>query len=89
MQILGRLLASPNEWVSVWDLHQASGALAVHSRISDLRKLGYHIDQRNKHPKGTTAIHSFYRIRTDATDWRPGQSNPPAAAGANPSESKS
>jgi hypothetical protein len=81
MLILGRLLATPNEWVSVWELHEVSGALAVHSRISDLRKLGYPIDHKNVHPKGKTTIHSFYRINTDAAvSPLPGEKVAPTAS---------
>jgi hypothetical protein len=73
--ILGRLSASPGEWVSLIDLWQASGSMAVHSRITDLRKLGYRIEHRNVWPKdqrpsagdnasAARTVHSFYRLIT-------------------------
>lgn len=61
--ILGRLSATPGEWVSVLELHEISRSLAVHSRISDLRDRGYVIDHKNERPADSTAVHSFYRIR--------------------------
>lgn len=58
------LLARRGEWVAMTDLWQASGAFAVHSRISDLRKGGMSIDHRNERAaNGVT--HSFYRLLTD------------------------
>jgi len=44
------------------DLWKASGAFAVHSRISDLRQRGYTIDQKNVRT-ADRAIHSYYRLR--------------------------
>ena len=61
--ILGRLSATPGEWVSLVDLWQVSGSMAVHSRINDLRQNGYEIEHRNQRPKGEGhRIHSFYRL---------------------------
>ncbi|MGN6387292.1 MAG: hypothetical protein ACTHMT_13740 [Verrucomicrobiota bacterium] len=61
--ILGRLSATPGEWVSLVDLWEVSGSMAVHSRINDLRQSGYQIEHRNEHPKGERhRIHSFYRL---------------------------
>jgi hypothetical protein len=67
--ILGRLSATPGEWVSLIDLWKASGSMAVHSRINDLRKLGYRIEHKNEYPEGQRAgavrtVHSFYRLIT-------------------------
>lgn len=58
------LRARCGEWVPMPDLWRASGAFAVHSRISDLRKLhGLRIEHRNeRQPDGAT--HSFYRLLT-------------------------
>jgi hypothetical protein len=49
-----------NKWVSMVDLWKVSGAFAVHSRISDLRKKGMNIENRRE-VSGRT-IHSFYRL---------------------------
>jgi len=43
--ILTALRAAKGDWVTMWDLYEASGAMAVHSRIADLRKRGHQIDQ--------------------------------------------
>jgi hypothetical protein len=57
--ILARLMETPGIWVPMPELAALSGAYAVHSRISDLRKRGYHIETKVvcRRPK-----HSFYRI---------------------------
>ena len=48
------------EWVSIRDLHTASGSYVVHSRIADLRKRGHVVEHRNEwHGR---ACHSFYRL---------------------------
>lgn len=62
--ILGRLLATPGEWVSVLELHTLSNSLAVHSRNNDLRNRGYQIDHKNERPAESTAVHSSYRINS-------------------------
>lgn len=60
-KVVERLRAAKGNWVPMPDLWQASGAFAVHSRVSDARiKLGLTIDQRNEHVNGE--CHSFYRI---------------------------
>jgi hypothetical protein len=61
-KIAATLRARCGEWVPMPDLWRASGAFAVHSRISDLRKRqGMRIEHRNEHqPDGAT--HSFYRL---------------------------
>jgi catalase (peroxidase I) len=60
-KILRFLKKKNGEWVSMVDLWRISGSMAVHSRISDLRKRqGLVIEQKNEfHGK---EVHSFYRI---------------------------
>lgn len=48
------------EWVPMPTLCLASGSYNVHSRISDLRRAGYQIQQRNS--RCGRAIHSEYRL---------------------------
>ena len=48
------------EWVPMPDLYFASGSMAVHSRISDLRSRGLQIDHRNLR-RGSMVI-SQYRL---------------------------
>ena len=45
--ILRRLQQTPGEWVPMPALARISGAYAIHSRISDLRRHGHRIDHRN------------------------------------------
>jgi biotin operon repressor len=42
------------------DLARAAGAYAVHSRISDLRRMGFEIDQQSR--RVGRVVHSFYRL---------------------------
>lgn len=58
--ILDELKRNVGEWVSMLDLHRVSRSMAVHSRISDLRKAGHIIKHRNEHVRG--ACHSYYRL---------------------------
>lgn len=44
------------------ELSQASGSLNVHSRISDLRKLGHEIQQRQI--REGRMVHSLYKIQS-------------------------
>lgn len=48
-------------WVSLPALHLTSGAYAVHSRISELRKRGYVIQNRTQKAKDGTRM-SWYRL---------------------------
>lgn len=57
--ILARLLETPGAWVPMPELAAISGAYAVHSRISDLRKRGYHIECK---VLCQSTKHSFYRL---------------------------
>lgn len=59
-QILAMLQERRGDWVSVLKLASLSGSLAVHSRITDLRKQGYTIEQQS-HRSGRK-IHSEYRL---------------------------
>lgn len=59
--ILARLKETPGEWVPMPELFRVSGAFAVHSRVSDLRKLGFAIAHKNVRSEAG-ATHSFYRL---------------------------
>jgi hypothetical protein len=59
-KILDALEKANGTWVSLPDLVRTSGAYAVHSRVSDLRKRGHRIEQANEHVGGL--IHSSYRL---------------------------
>lgn len=63
--ILAELQARPGEWVGLFDLYLASGSMAVHSRIADLRARGHHIDQRSD--RTSSRVLSYYRLRTTET----------------------
>lgn len=56
-------IVMPN-WVEMPDLWRVSGAMAVHSRIADLRKAGMNIE--NKREVRGRIVHSFYRLVEDA-----------------------
>lgn len=59
-QILARLELSPGGWVAMPELARLSGAYAVHSRVSDLRRNGHAIEHRNER-HGRRCL-SFYRL---------------------------
>lgn len=59
--ILDRLLSKAGSWVPMPELASVSGAYAVHSRISDLRKAGHEIEHRNE--RRGRIVASFYRLR--------------------------
>jgi hypothetical protein len=59
-KILARLRETPGQWVAMPDLVLASDSFNIHSRISDLRKRGHTIEQREQ--RDGRKIHSFYRI---------------------------
>jgi biotin operon repressor len=67
--ILQMLKNSKGNWVSMMDLHRGSGAMAVHSRISDLRKRGHDIAHRNQ-TQGKM-VHSYYRLILPAVHHQP------------------
>ena len=52
-----------NDWVTLPQLVAISGGYAVHSRVSDLRKRGYDIEQTSVRRAGK--VHSFYRLRRE------------------------
>lgn len=59
-QILARLMESRGEWVPMPELAALSGAYAVHSRVSELRERGYHIQCKVVTCKRSKR--SFYRL---------------------------
>ena len=59
-KILAALQATPGEWVSLLALWKASGSMAVHSRINDLRQRGHIIENRT--PQVARQVHSSYRL---------------------------
>ena len=60
-RILARLQQSAGQWVSLMDLHRASGSMNVHSRVADLRnRPGIIIEQKNIQHGRTK--HSHYRL---------------------------
>lgn len=60
-RIQAALEAKRGQWVAMPDLWRASGAFAVHSRISDLRKKGLDITQES-HRDQAGLVHSFYKL---------------------------
>ena len=61
-KILAHLTTHANQWVAMPELYQVSGAMAVHSRIADLRRAGHAIDHRNEREPGRRTLKSFYRL---------------------------
>jgi hypothetical protein len=59
-KILRLLQSRPGLWVRMPELSEYSGAYAVHSRVSDLRKAGHIIEQRLTRQGRKTE--SFYRL---------------------------
>jgi hypothetical protein len=58
--ILAALQRHAGHWVELPALYQASGSMAVHSRIADLRARGHIIEQRNQ--RHGRMVHSSYRL---------------------------
>lgn len=58
-RILAALRRAHGDWVPMPQLAAESGAFAVHSRISDLRKLGFAIEVKLE---GQRPKRSFYRL---------------------------
>jgi hypothetical protein len=58
--ILDELQSRQGEWTPMPVLSLLSGAYAVHSRIAELRSMGFTIDHRNE--KHGRVIKSFYRL---------------------------
>ena len=69
-RVLNCLIEHAGSWVAMPVLWRASGAFAVHSRISDLRRLGHTIDHRCEvRFEGARRInHSFYRLNPAPSD---------------------
>lgn len=63
--ILAVLERHAGTWISLLELAAASGSMAVHSRIADLRARGKTIEHRNER-KGRT-VHSSYRLLKPAS----------------------
>lgn len=61
-KILAHLRGHTGQWVAMPDLVTESGSFNIHSRISDLRKRGYTIEQKNERNQHNNQIKSFYRI---------------------------
>lgn len=58
--ILARLEAAGGDWVPMPELAKASGAFAVHSRVSELRSWGHVIEQRSE--RAGRKVLSFYQL---------------------------
>jgi radical SAM superfamily enzyme len=67
--ILHALRQARGQWVTMMALHRASGSMAVHSRIAELRKRGHDIAQYNDQVRnartGRPAVRSHYRLVRD------------------------
>lgn len=65
-KILKRLQETPNEWVPMPELAQISGAYAVHSRITNLRKRKLTIPNRQEPDLrgGSRKRLSYYKLIT-------------------------
>lgn len=62
-KILAYLRDRTGAWVPMPDLVVASDSFNIHSRISDLRKRGFTIEQKNEwNPRNPRQVKSFYRI---------------------------
>lgn len=62
--ILRRLQRARGKWVSVSQLHDASGSLSPATRISNLRERNYRIENRTETAvkNGIRRTRSFYRL---------------------------
>ena len=58
--VLERLTLDVGTWVGMPDLAQAARCYAVHSRVSDLRRMGYRIEHRSE--RDGRRVLSFYRL---------------------------
>jgi hypothetical protein len=58
--ILSALRQAAPGWISALELHELSGSLATHSRVADLRKAGFTIQNRTRHERGKCI--SEYRL---------------------------
>jgi len=76
---LEALRQANGEWVSAWRLHELSASLAVHSKVSELRRLGHVIENRVERVNGKS--HSEYRL-LDAGPPGPGRRSSPTRRAA-------
>lgn len=60
-RVLAKLMDRPGKWVPAITLALASGSLAVHSRVAELRKKHGH-DIRQENRRSGRMVHSHYRI---------------------------
>ncbi len=60
--ILAALRAYEGYFVSMQDLASASGSFNVHSRIDELRKRGYRIENKSTRDQVTKKVSSSYRL---------------------------
>lgn len=63
-KVLARLKAADGGWVSMPALVEASGAYAIHSRVSELRSYGHEIENHVLRFDGLAL--SFYRLNGEA-----------------------
>jgi hypothetical protein len=61
-KILDLLALRRGKWVPMTDLWRASGAFAVHSRVSDLRKAGHQIRQQSARRADGTCLSSYMLV---------------------------
>ena len=60
--ILRRLQLTPNQWVTLPEIYEVSGSMAVAVRVSDLRKHGHIIECRVERAHNSRQLHSYYRL---------------------------
>ena len=60
--ILARLQQSHGNWVSVTDLHQASGSYVIATRVSNLRAMGIEIENKTVRANDGRQF-SFYKLK--------------------------
>lgn len=59
-KVFATLAANAGNWVGMPHLVEVSGAYAVHSRVADLRRRGYNVE--NQVDRSTKPFKSFYRL---------------------------
>ena len=67
--ILALLSERPGEWVPMPDLARAAGCYAVHSRVSNLRASGHHVECKIE--RAGRLKHSFYRLIPAGVPFQP------------------
>lgn len=58
--VLERLQLAGGKWIAMPAIALYAHAYAAHSRVSDLRRMGYRIEQRSE--RRGRQVHSFYRL---------------------------